>query len=199
MRFPILVASFVLLTPASAWAQDEEVAIRRIDVEMIGLSVDIDDGKRLGRDCRWRTQRTAGEDGCTVTYTTLEALGFDVSRGESVSMTAGDFGPARFRMSGRITSLNFLERERRIRRIVERPGQVIVDTDGRVMGRMPATREEIWIGRDAPARVSVTVEWSVFDSMTEQVVRSKKVRGQALRLCDSLYHSRDDFIDEIVD
>ena len=115
MRFPILVASFLLLTPASAWAQDEEAAIRRIDIEMIGLSVDVDDGKRLGRDCRWRTQRSAGDDGCTVTYATIEALGFDVSRGESVSMIAGEFGPARFRMSGRITSLNFLERERRIR------------------------------------------------------------------------------------
>lgn len=198
MRSAILAASLVLLAPASGWAQDE-APIRRIDIQMIGLSVDIDDGKRLGRNCRWRDQRIAGEDECTVTFTTIEAHGFDVARGGPVSMTAGEFGPARYRMAGRITALHYMEREFRRRTTVTRPGDVIVDTDGRVIGRMPATREEVWFGRDAPARVSATVEWSVLDSETEQVIRAKKVRGQALELGEALYNSMDDFIDWVVD
>jgi hypothetical protein len=198
--FLALAASFaVLWLPAAGYSQEDQAPIMAVDIGLVGLAVDIEDGKRLGERCRWRAHPDPDPDECVISYSTLEDAGFNVTRESTISLAAGDFGPERYRMAGTLTALHFLPRERRARTIVERPGEVIVDTDGRVIGRMPATREEVWIGRDAPARVSATIEWSLFDADAGKLVASKKVKGEALELGDALYASMDDFVDGVTE
>jgi len=195
-----LAASVVALSaPSTAYSQEGEAAIMAVDIGLVGLAVDIEDGKRLGERCRWRVQPDPGADGCVISYSTLEDAGFTVARESTVSLAAGDFGPERYRMAGTVKALHFLPRERRSRVIVERPGAVIVNTDGTVAGRMPATREEVWIGRDAPARVSATIEWSLFDAEVGETIASRKVTGEALELSDALHASLDEFVDGVAD
>lgn len=195
-----LAASVVALSaPTTGYSQEDEAPIMAVDIALVGLAVDIEDGKWLGERCRWRANPDTHADGCVITYSTFEDAGFTVVREPAVSLAAGDFGPERYRMAGTVTAVHFMPRERRSRVIVERPGEVIVDTDGRVLGRMPATREEVWIGRDAPARVSATIEWSLFDADIGKLIASKKVKGVALELSDALHASLDEFVDRVAE
>jgi hypothetical protein len=173
-----LGALLVVVLPTSGDAQDINRTLTKLNVEIVGIAVDMLDGQTLGQsktgaEYRWDVELTPGD---RVTPDELLAIehfqwaGLPMVPGTEVSFTDGIFGPARFRLGGQLTSLDIQSR----------------------------TRYEI----------RARVHWSIYDTETSQVIVHEETKGLAkgavlgLRgeqpnaLMDSVIDSLEEFLDK---
>ena len=186
-----LGALLVVVLPASGDAQDINRTLTKLNVEIVGIAVDMPDGQYLGefdvdteRDVRitttptrviyrWDTELTPGDRVTTDRLLAIEHFrwaGLPMVPGTEVSFTDGIFGPARFRLGGRLTSLN-------------------IQSDNRY-------------------EIRAHVHWSIYDTETSKVIVDKETKGLAKGaalgvrgeqpnvLMDSVIDSLEEFLDK---
>ena len=117
VRLPISIAlgtMLLVLFPTSSDAQDINRKLNDLRLSIIGVTIDMPDGQSLGNagggaQYRWDAEVTPDD---RVTSDQLlgiehfEFAGLPVVPGTDVSFTVGIFGPERFRLGGRLTSLS---------------------------------------------------------------------------------------------
>jgi len=117
VRLPISIAlgtTLLVLFPTSSDAQDINRKLNDLRLSIIGVTIDMPDGQSLGNagdgaQYRWDAEVTPDD---RVTSDQLlgiehfEFAGLPVVPGTDVSFTVGIFGPERFRLGGRLTSLS---------------------------------------------------------------------------------------------
>ncbi len=117
VRLPISIAlgtMLLVLFPTSSDAQDINRKLNDLRLSIIGVTIDMPDGQSLGNagdgaQYRWDAEVTPDD---RVTSDQLlgiehfEFAGLPVVPGTDVSFTEGIFGPERFRLGGRLTSLS---------------------------------------------------------------------------------------------
>lgn len=110
----VLSAMLLLVLPTSGDAQDINQKLNTLHVGIVGVSVDMPDGQPLGEGpdgtlYRWDLVPTP-EDRVAEDYLLgiehFQWAGLPMMPGTEVSLTEGLFGPERFRLAGRLTSLN---------------------------------------------------------------------------------------------
>lgn len=186
-----LGAVLVVVLPTSADAQDINKKLAKLNVEIIGISVDMPDGQYIGevdvdteRDVRiatnltrlvyrWDAELTPGDRVTTDRLLAIEHFrfaGLPMVPGTEVSLTEGIFGPQRFRLGGRLTSLNIQGKRR--------------------------------------YEIRAHVHWSIYDTETSTVIIDGQTKGLAKGsvlgvrgeqpnvLMDSVIDSLEEFLDE---
>ncbi len=109
-----LGAMLILVHPTSGDAQDINQKLSSLQVEIVGVSVDMPDGQPLGRgpdgtSYSWDLVPTPEDrvaDDYLLGIEHFQWAGLPMVPGTEVSLTEGLFGPERFRLAGRLTSLN---------------------------------------------------------------------------------------------
>ncbi|MFQ5529231.1 MAG: hypothetical protein ACE5FP_02690 [Gemmatimonadota bacterium] len=203
-----LAVALTLPAAPPAVAQDgDQDRIRWLEIGLVGVTADMEHGKRLGQDCRWYADSTDDVAGCWISVGTLNRAGVPVVEGEEIDLRQGVFGRERYRLAGRITSIGF----RKIRGPVRSFGRVgtvqriqdpLVDEQGRVVARPRAQSNDLWRGvrRDRERlQVRASVAWVLYDSRTSSVVAEGEERGSADTYADAVYGSMERFLDDIVE
>ena len=185
-----LGALLVVFLPTSGDAQEINKTLKKLDVEIIGISVDMPDGQYVGefeedtdRDVRivttptrvvyrWDTELTPGDRVTTDRLLAIEHFrwaGLPMIPDTEVSFSDGIFGPQRFRLGGRLTSLNIQGKDR--------------------------------------YEIRAHVHWSIYDTETSQIIAESETKGLAKGaalgtrgeqpnvLMDSVIDSLDGFLD----
>jgi len=117
VRLPIgiaLGAMSLVVFPTSSDAQDINRKLNDLRLSIIGVTIDMPDGQSLGnagngRQYRWDAEVTPGDRVSSDQLLGIEHFefaGLPVVPGTEVSFTDGIFGPERFRLGGRLTSLS---------------------------------------------------------------------------------------------
>lgn len=188
-----LVPVLVLAHAIPATAQYSPLDPFGLDVELVGVTVDLEDGESIG-DCTWYETRPPGRS-CAVTLATFQRAGVPIVAGREANLTMGQFGSARYRLAGRITRLRFqLPRgERTLDTGFAPPAPVEerIATDGSVL---PAVRPPARVRnrvRVPPRReyVTSTLAWSMYDTVTGELVATDEVKGGATQLGEAIYDS----------
>lgn len=107
-------ATLFLAFPNSSDAQDINRTLDELGLEIVGVTIDLPDGQNLGRNLdgtmiRWDAVLTPDDrvsDDQLLGIEHFEFAGLPVVPGTEVSLTKGLFGPARFRLGGRIFSIS---------------------------------------------------------------------------------------------
>ncbi len=108
-----LGAMLLLAFPTSSDAQNINQKLNELRLSIIGVTIDMRDGQSLGRSrdgalFRWDEEISPGDRVSSDKLLGIEHFefaGLPVVPGTNVSFTAGIFGPERFRLAGRLTSL----------------------------------------------------------------------------------------------
>ncbi len=186
-----LGALLLVVLPTLGDAQDINRTLSKLNVEIVGITVDMPDGQYLGefeqdteRDVRitttptrtifrWDVELTPGDRVTTDRLLAIEHFrwaGLPMVPGTEVSFTEGMFGPQRFRLGGRLTSLNIQGKRR--------------------------------------YEIRAHVHWSIYDTETSQVIVDKETKGlakgavlgvrgeQPNALMDSVIDSLEEFLDK---
>ncbi|RLC54740.1 MAG: hypothetical protein DRI30_08675 [Chloroflexi bacterium] len=182
VRLPIgiaLGAMLLLVLPTSGDAQNINQKLSNLQVEIVGVSIDMPDGQPLGRgpdgtSYSWDFELTPEDRVATEYLLGIEHFrwaGLPMVPGTEVSLTEGLFGPSRFRLAGRVTSLDIR-------------------------------------GNGGRFEIRVRVQWSILDTETSNVIVDNEARGLAKGtalgvrgeqpnvLMDSVIHSLEEFLDE---
>ncbi|TFG66196.1 MAG: hypothetical protein E4H28_02570 [Gemmatimonadales bacterium] len=109
-----LGALLLVVLPTSGDAQKINQRLNDLRLEIVGVTIDMPDGQSLGRSLnggliRWDAvitpdDRVSSDQLLGIEH--FEFAGLPVVPGTEVSLTKGLFGPARFRLGGRLTSLS---------------------------------------------------------------------------------------------
>jgi len=107
-----------LAFPKSSDAQEINQTLDELGLEIVGVTIDLPDGQNLGRNLdgaliRWDAVLTPDDrvtDDQLFGIEHFEFAGLPVVPGTDVSLTEGLFGPARFRLGGRIFSISIVPR-----------------------------------------------------------------------------------------
>lgn len=187
-----LGALLVVVLPTSGDAQqDINRTLSKLNVEIVGIAVDMLDGQYLGefeQDTdrnvritntptrtifRWDAELTPGDRVTTDRLLAIEHFqwaGLPMVPGTEVSLTDGMFGPERFRLGGALTSLNIQGKNR--------------------------------------YEIRARVHWSIYDTETSKVIVHEETMGlakgavlgvrgeQPNALMDSVIDSLEEFLDE---
>lgn len=118
----ILVGAALLLTlPTHGAAQDINQKLTKLRLGLVGLTIDMPDGQYIGESnsdrttFRWDVELTPDDRVSQDQLLAVEHFqwaGLPICPGNELSFTKGIFGPERFRLGGRLTSLNIQGRER---------------------------------------------------------------------------------------
>jgi hypothetical protein len=174
-----LGAMLLLVLPTSGDAQDINQKLSSLQVEIVGVSIDLPDRQPLGRGpdgtlYSWDFEITPEDRVATEYLLGIEHFrwaGLPMVPGTEVSLTEGMFGPSRFRLAGRVTNLDI---------------------------RANSGRFEI----------RARVHWSILDTETLNVIVDNEAKGLAKGtalglqgeqpnvLMDSVIHSLEEFLDE---
>ena len=172
-----LGALLVVILPASGDAQDINRKLSKLQVEIVGVTIDMPDGQSIGESgdgevLRWDVEVTPGDRVSQDKLVGIEHFrfaGLPVVPGTHVSFTDGLFGPERFRLGGRLTSLSIDHRER--------------------------------------YEVRAHLQWSIYDTQTSEIIVDQEVKGlargttlgergeQPNALMDSVIDSLEEFLD----
>lgn len=173
-----LGAMLLLAIPTSSDAQNINKKLNRLQLSIIGVTIDMRDGQSLGRSrdgavFLWDEEITPGDRVSSDKLLGIEHFefaGLPVVPGTNVSFTDGIFGPERFRLAGRLTSLS-------------------IDFRGQY-------------------EVRAHLNWSIYDTETSEIVAEREVKGlakgatigsrgeQPNALMDSVIDSLEEFLDE---
>ncbi|MDH3297933.1 MAG: hypothetical protein OEM23_00415 [Gemmatimonadota bacterium] len=117
----VVGGALFLALPTQGVAQDINQRLMKLRLGLVGLTIDMPDGQYLGESnierqtFRWDTELTADDRVSSDRLLALEHFqwaGLPVMPDNQLSFTKGIFGPERFRLGGRLTSLNIQGRER---------------------------------------------------------------------------------------
>ncbi|MFQ5530771.1 MAG: hypothetical protein ACE5FP_10560 [Gemmatimonadota bacterium] len=115
-------AALLVALPTQGAAQDINQTLAKLRLGLVGLTIDMPDGQYIGetnppnqKTYRWDSELTPGDRVSADQLLAAEHFrfaGVPVMPGNELSFTEGIFGPERFRLGGRLTSLNIQGRDR---------------------------------------------------------------------------------------
>lgn len=117
----VLMGAALLTLPTHAAAQDINQKLMELRLGLVGLTIDMPDGQYVGESnadgttFRWDAELTPDDRVSQDRLLGVEHFqwaGLPICPGNELSFTKGIFGPERFRLGGRLTSLNIQGRER---------------------------------------------------------------------------------------
>ncbi|TFH43666.1 MAG: hypothetical protein E4H01_11770 [Lysobacterales bacterium] len=200
-----LANALILLCPLPGGAQDAEGGLNMLELSLVGLTVDMRDGQDLGRGCRWDDdpEEVVGGGGCHVTVVTLRDAGVPLIDGTEIDLSRGVFGRERFRLAGRITSIDFQRTTSNVFNLSPLPVQtqeVYRDYSGKVVGRYAPQSNDLW-GRQRVRipQVRAQVVWSLYDSAESAMIAEREVKGLSTDLGSAIYDSLERFVDDVSD
>ena len=179
LRMGVAVSAMLLLAfPTSGYTQDINRKLSKLQLEIIGVTIDMPDGQNIGETgdgeiLLWDVEVTPGDRVSKDRLMGIEHFrfaGLPVVPGTHVSFTDGLFGPERFRLGGRLTSLS-------------------IDYRGRY-------------------EVRARLQWSIYDSETSEIIVDQEAKGlakgatlgergqQPNALMDSVIDSLEEFLDK---
>lgn len=179
----LAVVAAILAAPSATLAQDINKKLANLDLGIVAITVDMQDGQFVGErfipnerrveTYRWDVEVTPDDrvsDDHLLGVEHFRFAGLPVEPGADVSFTEGIFGRERFRLAGRLTALD--------------------------------------IRGDDRIEVRTEVVWSVYDSQGGEVIAQQKSKGlakgavlgirgeQPNALMDSVIDSLENFLDK---